>query len=70
MKISELTTVLANVRKALGVNAEVFLSIDPEGNGFGTIGDTSIGYTENNRGVIIYPHEEHLDYDDIERRAR
>ena len=56
---------LINTLKNFNMSDEVYLSSDSEGNSFGTIEKCSM---EQNVGfIIIYPYEEGLDYDELQR---
>ena len=47
--------------------AQIFLSTDSEGNSYGTISKESMAVTDN-KNLIIYPCEEHLDLDDLDKK--
>lgn len=61
MTIKQLIKVLEKCNPLL----EVYVSMDSEGNGFGTIDKTSFTGTQNGSGLIIYPFEEGLTGDDL-----
>jgi hypothetical protein len=45
-------------------DTRVFISRDEEGNGFGTIGESS-EYSKLDKTLVFYPVQEHLEYEDI-----
>ena len=61
MTIKQLIKVLEECNPLL----EVYVSVDSEGNGFGTIDRTSFCRTEQGNGLIIYPFQEGLTEDDL-----
>jgi len=61
MTIKEVIEILEKQNPVL----EVYVSMDSEGNGFGTIDKTSFTGTQNGAGLIIYPFEEGLTGDDL-----
>ena len=56
-----------NASKFMLGDVEVFMSHDEEGNGFGTVTKESFG--EGDNFIIIYPFEEHMEYEELEKRC-
>lgn len=59
MTIKELKALLRLVEKEAGTNAEVYLSTDSEGNGFGTT-DLKNNYWQTGM-LVLYPFKEYVD---------
>lgn len=62
---------LVGVLKTLPQNAKVYMSIDEEGNGYGTLhlpntdGLSSFSHEQKDNVVLLYPWDERLDYETI-----
>ena len=65
MSLSITVKELISELKKLPEDAEVFTSIDEEGNGYCTLGEDSIEFGELDNAIILYPVRGHLDYDEI-----
>lgn len=66
LKVSELINLLQAVQKDMG-DRPVYLSSDPEGNGYGSIQkDYSVGEDEAEKVLILYPCEQFADTEDLE----
>ena len=59
------TKQLKNILETMPDNAKVYLSRDSEGNGYSTLDNTSVGYSQEDNVIVIYPHSEGLEYEDI-----
>lgn len=63
MKVKELILKLGKLNQ----DAEVYVSRDEEGNGYGTISPKSIhSYGKCGRSVVIFPWEEHVEVPGLE----
>lgn len=62
MKISQLIRKLQAIKREVG-DIEVYMSEDSEGNGYGTIDNTSFGFS--NGKLAIYPYVDHIDYTEV-----
>lgn len=56
---------LIHVLKDYPKDYRVYLSIDSEGNGYGTVTDQSVGYVKQDKVLILSPWNEGLTYEDI-----
>lgn len=57
---------LINILKDFNPELDVFISVDSEGNGYGTIDESmSFSALENNKAIVIYPFGEGIDHDDL-----
>lgn len=62
-KVDDIIKILKDVKNTFG-NVDVFLSCDPEGNGYGTIDKKhSLGWDEKCEFIVFYPYEENVDLD-------
>ncbi len=59
MKVSQLIEALQNVLNEKG-DAKVYLSMDEEGNGFGTLEERSVGWDPESKVLVLYPWQEFL----------
>ena len=65
MKVKELTKIL----KTLPQDANVYISRDEEGNGFGSIEEgkeySSLSFDKEKNILVIFPWEERMEYDEL-----
>lgn len=61
LTVKELITHL----QTLDEEAQVYVSRDEEGNGYGTISVNSIEVGELDKAIAIYPVREHIEYDEV-----
>lgn len=66
MKVKELIALLWEEGRN-DLEANIYISADAEGNYFGSLEEDSltIDKVDNNNVVLLYPHEEHLDFYDL-----